>query len=126
MGGGDSGVGSGDGSGNGGDSTGSTPDAEDSGDDVFPLVKLWKQYEVLLDEKPLLMKALTSLTGFAIGDILAQIFIQKQEFDWFRLFRLASFGFLVHGTTSHWFYGKLDGATVESKFRPRGALETSG
>lgn len=28
----------------------------------------------------------------------------------YRLFRLASFGFLVHGTTSHWFYGKLDAA----------------
>mmetsp|Transcript_9035 Transcript_9035/g.19591 ORF Transcript_9035/g.19591 Transcript_9035/m.19591 type:complete len:185 (+) Transcript_9035:513-1067(+) len=27
----------------------------------------------------------------------------------YRLFRLASFGFLVHGTSSHWFYGKLDG-----------------
>jgi len=71
---------------------------------------LWKRYNELLDEKPLLMKALTSLVGFALGDTLAQIFIQKNDpFDWFRLFRLASFGFLVHGTTSHWFYGMLDG-----------------
>ena len=72
--------------------------------------RAWKRYEELLDEKPLLMKALTSLTGFALGDILAQIFIQKvKPFDFYRLFRLSSFGFLVHGTTSHWFYGMLDG-----------------
>ena len=73
-------------------------------------MKAWKRYEELLDEKPLLMKALTSFVGFALGDILAQIYIQKTSpFDFKRLFRLASFGFLVHGTTSHWFYGMLDG-----------------
>ena len=56
------------------------------------------------------MKALTSFTGFALGDILAQLFIQKNDpFDWYRLFRLSTFGLLVHGTTSHWFYGMLDG-----------------
>ena len=27
----------------------------------------------------------------------------------FRLFRMSSFGLLIHGTTSHWFYGMLDG-----------------
>ena len=58
---------------------------------------LWKQYEEALDTKPLLMKALTSMVGFALGDILAQLFIQKNEnFDYARLFRLASFGFLIH------------------------------
>ena len=56
------------------------------------------------------MKMATSATGFFIGDVLAQTCIQKNpEFDYFRLFRLASFGFLVHGSTSHWFYGMLDG-----------------
>jgi len=63
-----------------------------------------------LDEKPLLMKALTSMVGFALGDILAQTFIQKGDaFDLARFIRLTSFGFLVHGTTSHYFYGFLDG-----------------
>jgi len=95
--------------GDGGDGAEATPAPEDDGDEN-PLVAAWKQYEQLLDEKPLLMKALTSFTGFALGDILAQKFIQKTDpFDWFRLFRLASFGFLVHGTSSHWFYGMLDG-----------------
>jgi len=75
-----------------------------------PFLKAWNRYNELLDEKPLLMKGLTSFVGFALGDILAQLFIQKSDpFDFARLARLASFGFLVHGTTSHWFYGKLDG-----------------
>ena len=44
-----------------------------------------------LEEQPLLLKALTSLVGFALGDILAQLFIQKTDpFDYARLFRLAS------------------------------------
>lgn len=160
--------------GDGGDGAEATPAPEDDGDEN-PFVAAWKQYEQLLDEKPLLMKALTSFTGFALGDILAQKFIQKTDpFDWcgsrqepspsplprplrtthttqltrlathcadhphttqptrlaahsadhpptiqptrlaappgrFRLFRLCSFGFLVHGTSSHWFYGMLDG-----------------
>jgi len=100
-----------DGASDGGDGGGVTPAPEPSDDgDENPFVKFWKSYEKALDEKPLLMKALTSFTGFALGDILAQLFITKGDFDFFRLFRLASFGFLVHGTTSHWFYGKLDGA----------------
>jgi len=71
---------------------------------------LWAKYNELLEEQPLLMKAFTSFVGFATGDILAQLFIQKNDpFDWARLARLASFGFFVHGTTSHWFYGMLDG-----------------
>ena len=98
----------------GGDGGSGTGDAQmsagDDDDSSNPLSNVWKQYEELLDEKPLLMKALTSFVGFALGDILAQIYIQKSDpFDFKRLFRLASFGFLVHGTTSHWFYGMLDG-----------------
>jgi len=109
--GGDSGI-FGNGNDSGGDGGDNLPDPEPSeepDDGSNPLVNGWKRYNELLDEKPLLMKALTSFTGFALGDILAQKFIQKQPFDWYRLFRLASFGFLVHGTSSHWFYGKLDG-----------------
>jgi protein Mpv17 len=99
----------GDGGGDGGEVSPQEPE-EQPDDGENPLAKAWKRYEELLDEKPLLMKALTSFTGFALGDFLAQKFIQKTDpFDWKRLFRLASFGFLVHGTTSHWFYGMLDG-----------------
>ena len=101
------------GEGGGGEGGGdaAAPEPSDGGDDsTNPLVNVWKEYERLLDEKPLLMKMATSATGFFIGDVLAQTCIQKNpEFDYFRLFRLASFGFLVHGSTSHWFYGMLDG-----------------
>lgn len=97
------------GGGNGGDATSAGGTSDDDSSDGFGEA-LWKGYSKMLDEQPLLTKALTSFTGFALGDILAQIFIQKiTPFDWARLFRLSSFGFLVHGTSSHWFYGWLDG-----------------
>jgi len=71
---------------------------------------MWAAYEAALEKNPLLIKGLTSFVGFTIGDLLAQLFIEKSgPYDPLRTLRLASFGFLVHGTTSHWFYGKLDG-----------------
>ena len=100
----------GEGGGGEGGGAAAAPEPSDGGDDSSnPLVNV-EGVERLLDEKPLLMKMATSATGFFIGDVLAQKFIQKNDpFDYARLFRLASFGFLVHGTTSHWFYGMLDG-----------------
>jgi len=97
------------GGGDGGDATSGGGTSDDDSSDGFGAA-LWKGYSKMLDEQPLLTKALTSFTGFALGDILAQIFIQKcSPFDWARLFRLSSFGFLIHGTSSHYFYGFLDG-----------------
>ena len=71
---------------------------------------LWARYNKLLDAQPLLTKALTSLTGFTIGDILAQNFVEggDKPYDIMRTIRLGSFGFLLHGTTGHYFYGFLD------------------
>ena len=71
---------------------------------------LWARYNALLDTQPLLTKALTSLTGFTVGDILAQSFIEQdgKPYDIMRTVRLGSFGFLLHGTTGHYFYGFLD------------------
>ena len=59
---------------------------------------------------PPLTKALTSLTGFTLGDLLAQNFIEDSDkpYDLMRTVRLGSFGFLLHGTTGHYFYGFLD------------------
>jgi protein Mpv17 len=69
----------------------------------------WKAYNKLLDTQPLLTKACTSLIGFTAGDVLAQNFVEKKErYDFARTLRLASFGFLIHGTTGHYFYGMLD------------------
>lgn len=71
---------------------------------------LWARYNALLEAQPLLTKALTSLTGFTAGDVLAQKFIEPGDkpYDVMRTIRLGSFGFLLHGTTGHYFYGFLD------------------
>ncbi|KAG5187937.1 peroxisomal membrane protein-related [Tribonema minus] len=70
---------------------------------------IWAAYNRALTAQPLLVKACTSLTGFTVGDILAQKFINKDaEYDFMRTVRLGSFGALVHGPTGHWFYGMLD------------------
>ena len=71
---------------------------------------VWAAYEAALEKDPLLIKGLTSMIGFFLGDVLAQCFIEKSDkYDIWRTIRFSSFGLLVHGTTSHWFYGKLDG-----------------
>ena len=71
---------------------------------------LWARYNMLLEAQPLLTKALTSLTGFTAGDVLAQKFVEPDDkpYDIMRTIRLGSFGFLLHGTTGHYFYGFLD------------------
>lgn len=71
---------------------------------------IWAKYNALLEAQPLLTKALTSLTGFTLGDLLAQNFIEDSDkpYDLMRTVRLGSFGFLLHGTTGHYFYGFLD------------------
>jgi protein Mpv17 len=102
-----SGFGCGNDGGNGGDATPAKGEADDSGDN--PLAAMWKAYNQKLETDPLIMKMLTSFTGFLLGDIIAQTLITKDDFDWFRLFRLSSFGFLIHGSSSHYFYGFLDG-----------------
>lgn len=95
IGGSDAGVGGG----SGGDvsdpgSTGPSDDEPERG----PLGNIWAGYNTMLEEQPILTKALTSLTGFAIGDILVQLFIEKKEtFDWVRFLRFSSFGALIHG-----------------------------
>eukprot|EP00978_Attheya_sp_CCMP212_P046813 scaffold413191_cov56-Attheya_sp.AAC.1 len=71
---------------------------------------LWTKYNALLEAQPLLTKALTSMTGFTLGDVLAQNFVNEDgaPYDVMRTIRLGSFGFMVHGTTGHYFYGMLD------------------
>jgi len=71
---------------------------------------IWAQYNKLLAAQPLFTKACTSLTGFTLGDILAQKFVNddNKAYDVMRTVRLGSFGFLVHGTLGHYFYGMLD------------------
>ncbi|CAM9169623.1 unnamed protein product [Ascophyllum nodosum] len=70
---------------------------------------IWAAYNKALASHPLFVKAMTSFTGFTVGDILAQKFISpEEEYDFARTLRLGSFGALVHGPTGHYFYGFLD------------------
>lgn len=45
-----------------------------------------------------------------MGDFLAQKGTSKESFSYARLARMAAFGFLFHGTISHFFYNALDSA----------------
>jgi len=65
-------------------------------------------YQAALEKKPILTKMCTSGVGFAVSDTLTQLFIEKGDFDFKRLVKMASFGFLLHGTTGHYFYNFLD------------------
>lgn len=93
------------------DNGGLNADAAGDGDKKEDGQGLWAAYNAKLESDPVVTKAMTSLVGFTLGDILAQKFVEKkEEYDWIRTLRLASFGFLIHGPTGHWFYGKLDKA----------------
>jgi protein Mpv17 len=79
------------------------------GDDQNIIKSAWTAYNSNLDKYPIITKAITSMVGFALGDFLAQKFIDKSEnIDLKRLGRMASFGALIHGPTGHFFYGMLD------------------
>eukprot|EP00562_Extubocellulus_spinifer_P002929 CAMPEP_0178479046 /NCGR_PEP_ID=MMETSP0696-20121128/4976_1 /TAXON_ID=265572 /ORGANISM="Extubocellulus spinifer, Strain CCMP396" /LENGTH=245 /DNA_ID=CAMNT_0020106439 /DNA_START=63 /DNA_END=800 /DNA_ORIENTATION=- len=68
----------------------------------------WAAYNEALDKNPLTAKAFTSLVGWALGDLLAQLFISGGPFDWTRFITLSVFGFLYHGPSGHYFYNWLD------------------
>ncbi|GMH50759.1 hypothetical protein TrLO_g9579 [Triparma laevis f. longispina] len=68
----------------------------------------WAAYTNALEEKPLITKAMTSLVGWALGDFLAQTFINKGPFDVARFLTLSAFGFIYHGPSGHYFYNWLD------------------
>mmetsp|Transcript_4997 Transcript_4997/g.9586 ORF Transcript_4997/g.9586 Transcript_4997/m.9586 type:complete len:327 (+) Transcript_4997:49-1029(+) len=87
---------------------------------AFSPAGVWAGYETALAEKPLLVKSLTSLVGWTLGDVLCQTGVEKvklTELDMARTFRQALFGFGWHGPSSHYFYGYLDtlmpGATMD-------------
>mmetsp|Transcript_4943 Transcript_4943/g.7226 ORF Transcript_4943/g.7226 Transcript_4943/m.7226 type:complete len:240 (-) Transcript_4943:252-971(-) len=79
----------------------------------------WAAYNQALDEKPLITKAMTSLVGWFLGDLLAQLFLGSGgPLDWKRLGTLSLFGFIYHGPSGHYFYNWLD-----SKIEGTGAKE---
>lgn len=82
----------------------------------------WAAYNESLEKNPLITKAFTSLVGWALGDLLAQLFISGGPFDMKRFITLSIFGFIYHGPSGHYFYNWLDdkipgtsGAVVATK-----------
>lgn len=73
-------------------------------------VSLWATYNSRLACYPITTKAITSLVGFFLGDLVAQKFLGEDgaAFNWARVGRMAAFGFLIHGPTGHYFYSFLD------------------
>ncbi|PXF45402.1 Protein sym-1 [Gracilariopsis chorda] len=108
--------GSGFGSGGGGGSNrhrgSSGGGAADNSGNVFTAI--WNGYNASLEKNPIITKALTSLVGFFLGDLIAQKFLGEKgaDIDKARLARMASFGFLIHGPTGHYFYSALDRVIV--------------
>ncbi|CAN8065912.1 unnamed protein product [Agarophyton chilense] len=86
--------------------------AADNSGNIF--TSLWTSYNSSLESNPIITKAFTSLIGFFLGDLLAQKFLGEKdaEIDKGRLGRMASFGFLIHGPTGHYFYSALDRVIV--------------
>lgn len=90
------------------DGSGGGSASDDANTNIF--IKLWGMYNSRLDRSPITTKAITSLIGFLLGDVIAQKFLgdEKSSLDWARVARMASFGFLIHGPTGHYFYSALD------------------
>lgn len=69
--------------------------------------QFWRAYNELLDEKPIMVKSMTSFFGFMIGDIVAQTIV-GDPYSAARTMRLVMFGVLMDGPCGHMWYTTLD------------------
>ena len=77
---------------------------------------LLSEYELILNQSPMLVKSLTSLFGFGVADVVAQGLSTSTnadtrispKFDGARTLRFAAFGFFFYGPTSSVWYSSLD------------------
>ena len=58
--------------------------------------RVWRAYNRVLHEKPILVKSATSFVGFLVGDVLAQNIVGR-PFDIYRTLRLVAFGVFMDG-----------------------------
>jgi hypothetical protein len=72
----------------------------------------WKAYERALERRPLATKVATSVVGFALGDVLCQVFNRPTSGTWHydvaRTARMAAFGGAVGGPIGHYWFNFLD------------------
>lgn len=67
----------------------------------------WQGYNELLAEKPILVKSLTSLVGFMLGDIVSQTIV-GDPYSGVRTLHLMMFGTVMDGPCGHLWYTTLD------------------
>lgn len=65
-------------------------------EEIILFCRFWEKYTKLLDRKPIFVKSMTSLVGFALGDILAQV-IAGSTYNLPRTLRMTLFGILMDG-----------------------------
>jgi protein Mpv17 len=70
--------------------------------------KLWGQYTLALELKPVITKSMSSFIGFLVGDVISQVFTSTYKFNLMRCFRMGSLGALIHGPLGHLFYSNLE------------------
>lgn len=76
-------------------------------DGLNPFARIWRAYNNVLHERPILVKSATSFFGFLAGDIIAQIIV-AQPFNYWRTLRLVLFGMFMDGPVGHVWYNTLD------------------
>eukprot|EP00210_Caulerpa_lentillifera_P002188 g2102.t1 len=99
-------TGSGNGRGGGTRNSGGKTDIHDGGSS-WPIA-LWTAYLSELERRPVITKMWTSGVLNAVGDLLAQFFIEKEAaFDPKRLLVFTGLGVFLVGPTLHYWYGLL-------------------
>lgn len=76
-----------------------------------------------LEEKPVLTKAVTSLIGFTLGDLVAQHFVGA-PYDVLRTVRMSLFGLCVDGPLGHAFYKLIDTNVMPDRPKSNAAVVT--
>lgn len=74
------------------------------------MAAIWARYNAALVAAPIRTKTLTSLTGFVLGDLVAQAPAMSSGTSWdaFRTAKMAGFAVALHGPIGHYWYGFLD------------------
>mmetsp|Transcript_12299 Transcript_12299/g.21005 ORF Transcript_12299/g.21005 Transcript_12299/m.21005 type:complete len:193 (-) Transcript_12299:177-755(-) len=87
---------------------------------------IWAKYNAALAAKPLQTKMFTSLTGFVLGDLVAQSpdWTAGKPYDFWRTTKLALFGFFLHGPIGHYWYGFLDRTVMPNNPKSAAAVIT--
>ena len=72
------------------------PTPAEAEDELNWFARVWRAYNRVLHEKPILVKSATSFVGFLVGDVLAQNIVGR-PFDIYRTLRLVLFGVFMDG-----------------------------